>query len=66
MNSKEFLERYLGMIIGIIVALLVIAFKLVYIFECIALVIVAAWLGKYVQANKESVKEKLKTWIDKF
>ena len=66
MNSKEFLDKYLGIIIGIVVALLVIAFNLVYIFECIALIVLAAWLGKYIQANKENVKEKLKNLIDKF
>ncbi len=65
MNSREFFDRYLGMIIGIIVAVLVIALHLVYVFECIALIVVAAWLGKYIQDNKENVKEKLKSWIDK-
>ena len=66
MNINEFFERYLGMIIGIVIALLAIGFGLVYVFECIALVIAAGWLGKYVQKNKESVKEKLKGMIDKF
>lgn len=66
MNSREFLDRYLGMIIGAIVAVVAIICNLVYLFECIALVIGAAWLGKYIQNNKEVVKEKLKGFIDKF
>lgn len=66
MSFKEFTDRYLGMIIGIIIALLLIAFGLVDIFVYIAVIIGAAWLGRYVQTNKEAVKEKLKGFIDKF
>lgn len=66
MSFKEFTDRYLGMIIGIVIALLLIAFKLVDIFVYIAVIIGAGWLGRYVQTNKELVKEKLKTFIDKF
>ena len=28
--------------------------------------VIAGWLGKYIQNNKENVKEKLKSMIDKF
>ena len=66
MSFKEFTDRYLGMIIGIVIALLLIAFKLVDIFVYIAVIIGAGWLGRYVQTNKEVVKEKLKGFIDKF
>ncbi|MBO5143320.1 MAG: DUF2273 domain-containing protein [Clostridia bacterium] len=66
MNSREFLDKYLGMIIGIIIAVLAIAFGFVYVVECVAIIVFAAWLGKYIQENKESVKEKLKSLIDKF
>lgn len=66
MSFKEFSDKYLGIIIGIIIAILIIAFGLIYVFECIALIVVAAWLGKYIQSNKEVVKEKLKNLIDKF
>lgn len=66
MSAKEFLDRYLGMIIGIIIALLIIAFNLVFEFECLALIVVCAWLGYYIQKNKPDVKERLKRWIDKF
>ena len=66
MNSREFLDKYLGMIIGIIIAVLAIAFGFVYVVECVAIIVFAAWLGKYIQENKESLKEKLKSLIDKF
>lgn len=66
MTFKDFADKYLGMIIGVIIAILCIAFNLVYVAECIILIVFAGWLGKYVQNNKETVKEKLKSWIDKF
>lgn len=66
MNAKEFFERYFGMIIGIIVAVIFILLDLVYLFECIVIIVAAGWLGKYIQNNKETVKEKLKGMIDKF
>lgn len=65
-NFKEFMDHYLGMIIGILVVAFAIIFGWVYVFECIALLIGGAWLGKYVQNNKESVKEKIKNLVDKF
>lgn len=65
MTAKEFLERYLGMIIGIIIAIIIIALGFIYFFECIAIIVIGAWLGKYIQSNKEKVKEKLKSMIDK-
>ena len=66
MNSKDFLDKYLGMLIGIAIAVLLIAFNLVDILVYIGVIILAGWLGKYVQQNKDSVKEKLKALIDKF
>ena len=66
MNSKEFLDNYLGMIVGIVIAILLIAFNLVNVIVYIGVIIFAGWLGKYVQQNKDSVKEKLKAFIDKF
>jgi len=66
MNSKEFLDNYLGMIVGIVIAILLIAFNLVNVIVYIGVIVFAGWLGKYVQQNKDSVKEKLKAFIDKF
>ena len=66
MTFKDFTDKYLGMIIGIIVAIIIIIVKAIYIVECIALIIGLAWLGKYVQSNKSSVKDSLKSMIDRF
>jgi hypothetical protein len=65
MTFKEFVDKYAGLTLGIIIALIIIALKLVYAVQCIVLVIAFAWFGKYLQKNKTSVKEKLKTFIDK-
>ncbi len=64
MTFKEFLDKYLGMIIGAIVALLIIFFGGVFVVECIALIVLCAWVGCYVQRNKASVRTKLKGAID--
>lgn len=65
MTFKEFLDKYLGMIIGIVIAVIVILIGGVTIFEYIALIIGCGWLGKYIQDNKTTVKDKLKNWIDR-
>ena len=65
MTFKDFMDKYLGMIIGVIVALILIAFNLVEAVLCIALIVGCAYLGKYVQKNKSVVKDKLKSVIDK-
>ncbi len=65
MTFKDFMDKYLGIILGVLVAILLIAFKLVYPVECIIIIIAFGWLGKYIQNNKPKVKEKLKTYIDR-
>ena len=68
MTFKEFVDKYLGMIIGIVIAVLIIVIggdTVISILMKIALVIGFGFLGKYIQTNKSSVKDKLKNWIDK-
>ena len=65
MDIKQLLDKYLGIIIGALVALVLIALKCVYVIECIVLIVVCAWAGRYVQNNKSTVKTKLKSGIDK-
>ena len=65
MTFKEFLDKYLGMIIGMVIAILIIILGGVYVVQCVALILLCAWAGKYVQGNKSTVKEKLKGAIDK-
>ncbi len=66
MTFKDFVDKYMGMIIGVLIAILIIALGAIYVVECVALIVAFGWLGKYVQKNKDTVKEKLKTIIDKF
>ncbi len=66
MTFKEFVDKYMGMIIGIIIALLLIAFNMIYAIECIIIVVALGWFGSYVQKNRDTVKDKLKVFIDKF
>ena len=66
MTFKEFVDKYMGIVIGVLIALLIIALGAVYVVECIILIVAFGWLGRYVQNNKNIVKEKLKTFIDKF
>ena len=65
MTFKEFLDKYLGLIIGILIAIFIIGIGGVYVVQCCALIALGAWLGSYVQKNKTSVKTKLKGAIDK-
>jgi len=66
MTFKDFVDKYMGILIGVVIALLIIAFGLVHLVECIVLIIALGWFGGYVQRNKDSVKDKLKSMIDKF
>ena len=65
MTFKDFLDRYLGLIIGVLIAALVILLGGVYVVQCIALIILGGWAGRYVQKNKTKVKTQLKGAIDK-
>lgn len=62
---KQFLIKYRGAIIGGIVAIIALILKLHKALIVILAVVAGILLGNYVQHNKEFVKEKLKTYIDK-
>lgn len=63
---KEFWDKYKGAIIGVIIAILIFATKLYKLFIIAILIVVGAIIGNYVQNNKEFVKDKLKSFIDRF
>lgn len=65
MNLKEFWNNYKGAIIGIIVAILILITRLHDLILAIVVLVLGAFMGNYIQQNKEEVKAKLKTWIDK-
>lgn len=62
---KQFLIDFRGAIIGGIVAIIALLLNLHKALIFILIVIAGILLGNYVQHNKEFVKEKLKSYIDK-
>ena len=64
-NIKKFWEQYKGAIIGIIVAILILVTRLHDLILAVVVIILGAFIGNYVQQNKEDVKAKLKRFIDK-
>ena len=61
-----FVRQYGGACIGGFIALLL-CFTKLYVFLLNLLIVLAgALVGNYVQKNKDTVKEKIKSFIDKF
>ena len=65
-NFKEFWDRYKGAIIRSIISIILLSTALYKL--CIAVIVIVGgvYLGNYIQNNKESVKDNLKNFIDKF
>ena len=64
-NFKDFWNQYKGAIIGIIVAILILITRLHDLILAIVILVLGAFIGHYIQQNKEDVKTKLKKFIDK-
>lgn len=62
---KEFWERFKGAIIGLIVAILILVTRLHDLILAVVILFLGAFIGNYVQQNKDYVKSKLKSFIDK-
>ena len=74
---QNFWNNYKGAIIGVIIALLVIFTRLYALIIGIILIVICAFIGNYVQQNKEfvraeeiekriqDVKDKIKDFIDR-
>ena len=62
---KNFIMKYRGAIIGIIIAIVLLATRLYDVIMGILLILAGAFVGNYVQLNKDEVKAKLKKFIDK-
>lgn len=62
---KNFIMKYRGAIIGIIIAIVLLATRLYDVIIGILLILAGAFVGNYVQLNKDEVKAKLKKIIDK-
>lgn len=64
-SFKNFLTKYRGAIIGVIVAILILCTRLYNLIIAIVVLFIGAVVGNYVQQNKYDVKEKLKNFIDR-
>lgn len=64
-SLKNFWNNYKGAIIGVAIAILIIATKLHQLIMAIVLIVLGAIVGNYIQQNKYNVKEKLKNFIDR-
>ena len=64
-DFKEFMSRYGGMIVGIIIAILLLLTRFYELIIAIILIAVCGYAGFYFQHNKENVKTALKNFIDK-
>ena len=62
---QEFWNNYKGAIIGVIVAILILATKIYNLIVAIILIVIGALAGNYVQQNKQYVKDKIKQFIDR-
>ena len=64
-DFKKFINQYKGAIIGIIIPIVLLATRLYDVIIGILLILAGAFVGNYVQQNKDEVKAKLKKFIDK-
>ena len=64
-DFKKFVTNYRGAIIGVIVAVLILATRLYALIVGILMILAGAFVGNYIQQNKDDVKAKLKKYIDK-
>lgn len=63
--AKSFFREYAGAIIGGLIAIILALTGLYKLIVTIILIVIGVFVGNYVQRNKDDVKEKLKTFIDK-
>ncbi len=62
---KDFITQYRGAIIGVIIAILILVTRLHDLILAIVVLVLGAFIGNNVQQNKDFVKTKLKSFIDK-
>lgn len=62
---KGFWDQYKGAIIGIAIAILILITKLHDLILGLVVIVLGAFIGNYVQNNKDFVKTKLKDFIDR-
>ena len=63
---NRFVAHYGGTTIGGFIALILCLTGLYKVLFCLIIIFVGMFIGNYIQKNKIDVKEKLKSFIDKF
>ena len=63
---KDFIVKYRGAIMGAIIALIAILLQIHKIIIGFLIIAVGAFLGNYVQQNKEKVKNAIRKIVDKW
>jgi uncharacterized membrane protein len=64
-DNNNFFMKNLGALIGIAIGLILACTKLYRVVIVIMAVLGGAYIGKYIQYNKEEAKDKMKKFIDK-
>ena len=64
-DFKKFINQYKWEIIGVIIAIVLLATRLYDVIIGILIILAGAFVGNYVQQNKDDVKAKLKKFIDR-
>ena len=64
-DFKSFLINYRGAIIGGLIAFVALLLNLHTVLLWVLIIVAGILIGNYVQHNKEFVKDKLKSYIDK-
>ena len=64
-DFKTFITKYAGAIVGGLVAIILICTDLYMFIIWVVVIVVCGYFGYYIQCNEESVKDKLKNFIDR-
>ena len=64
-DFKKFINQYKGAIIGVIIAIILLATRLYDVIIGVLIILAGALVWNYVQQNKDDVKAKLKKFIDR-
>lgn len=64
-DNNNFFNKNIGAIVGVIIGLILSCTQLYRFVIVVVAMIAGGFIGKYVQYNKESLKEKTKEFIDK-
>ena len=65
-SIQEFWNNFKGAIIGVLIAIVILCTRLYNVILAIVLIVLGAFIGNYVQKNKEDVKIKIKDFVDRF